>query len=129
MRISDWSSDVCSSDLASHRHADRADHDGGVGVAGAAALPVMHAAVACGCGDVPADAAQGRHDAGAAGVRSALGSAGDPGLPHQLHDAGADDDLCAARSPRSEEHTSELQSLMRISYAVFCLKNTNKNTI
>src|SRR3546814_9784270 len=31
---------------------------------------------------------------------------------------------------RSEEHTSELQSLMRISYAVFCLKHTNKkNTI
>src|SRR3546814_7195523 len=28
---------------------------------------------------------------------------------------------------RSEEHTSELQSLMRISYAVFCLKNKNKN--
>src|SRR3546814_2801553 len=28
--------------------------------------------------------------------------------------------------PRSEEHTSELQSLMRISYAVFCLKKTNK---
>src|SRR3546814_3548432 len=31
-----------------------------------------------------------------------------------------------AHSPRSEEHTSELQSLMRISYAVFCLK---KNTL
>src|SRR3546814_8531234 len=34
--------------------------------------------------------------------------------------------------PRSEEHTSELQSLMRISYAVFCLKtkkNTSNNTI
>src|SRR3546814_7324402 len=32
------------------------------------------------------------------------------------------------RAPRSEEHTSELQSLMRISYAVFCLqkKNTQK---
>src|SRR3546814_5142550 len=29
--------------------------------------------------------------------------------------------------PRSEEHTSELQSLMRISYAVFCLKNKKKN--
>src|SRR3546814_8032334 len=29
---------------------------------------------------------------------------------------------------RSEEHTSELQSLMRISYAVFCLKKTRKNT-
>src|SRR3546814_2756462 len=36
----------------------------------------------------------------------------------------------AARFPRSEEHTSELQSLMRISYAVFCLKkkNTKKET-
>src|SRR3546814_7012800 len=30
---------------------------------------------------------------------------------------------------RSEEHTSELQSLMRISYAVFCLKNKTKTTI
>src|SRR3546814_7510753 len=30
------------------------------------------------------------------------------------------------RSMRSEEHTSELQSLMRISYAVFCLKKQNK---
>src|SRR3546814_5500501 len=29
---------------------------------------------------------------------------------------------------RSEEHTSELQSLMRISYAVFCLKKKKKNT-
>src|SRR3546814_4384611 len=29
--------------------------------------------------------------------------------------------------PRSEEHTSELQSLMRISYAVFCLKQKNDN--
>src|SRR3546814_2886162 len=34
--------------------------------------------------------------------------------------------LRAARSPRSEEHTSELQSLMRISYAVFCLKKKKK---
>src|SRR3546814_6913512 len=31
-------------------------------------------------------------------------------------------------APRSEEHTSELQSLMRISYAVFCLKKTTKQT-
>src|SRR3546814_7960887 len=30
--------------------------------------------------------------------------------------------------PRSEEHTSELQSLMRISYAVFCLKKKTSNT-
>src|SRR3546814_5479308 len=35
---------------------------------------------------------------------------------------------CATTSRRSEEHTSELQSLMRISYAVFCLKKKkNKN--
>src|SRR3546814_7243639 len=33
-----------------------------------------------------------------------------------------------ARSARSEEHTSELQSLMRISYAVFCLKKKKKRT-
>src|SRR3546814_7998465 len=32
------------------------------------------------------------------------------------------------REARSEEHTSELQSLMRISYAVFCLKQKNNNT-
>src|SRR3546814_7122014 len=38
-----------------------------------------------------------------------------------------DPDPAAARCPdRSEEHTSELQSLMRISYAVFCLKKKNK---
>src|SRR3546814_5497487 len=37
---------------------------------------------------------------------------------------GADEDIAHPR--RSEEHTSELQSLMRISYAVFCLKNKKK---
>src|SRR3546814_5983166 len=35
----------------------------------------------------------------------------------------------AATGERSEEHTSELQSLMRISYAVFCLKKKNNNKI
>src|SRR3546814_4069656 len=35
------------------------------------------------------------------------------------------DPRCA---PRSDEHTSELQSLMRISYAVFCLKKNNQST-
>src|SRR3546814_5886383 len=34
--------------------------------------------------------------------------------------------LMAGTASRSEEHTSELQSLMRITYAVFCLKNKNK---
>src|SRR3546814_3326770 len=43
--------------------------------------------------------------------------------------ASPDDTVCSAMHtmPRSEEHTSELQSLMRISYAVFCL-NKNKHT-
>src|SRR3546814_6299400 len=36
--------------------------------------------------------------------------------------------LASDAGPRSEEHTSELQSLMRISYAVFCLKKKNQTT-
>src|SRR3546814_7771705 len=49
-------------------------------------------------------------------VDGALVSAGREVLPPAVgHDEG---DVCR----RSEEHTSELQSLMRISYAVFCLK-------
>src|SRR3546814_8887128 len=42
------------------------------------------------------------------------------GLRHRRRRDGA---VVAARPARSEEHTSELQSLMRISYAVFCLQN------
>src|SRR3546814_9246023 len=41
------------------------------------------------------------------------------------HDEDADDEQDG--SERSEEHTSELQSLMRISYAVFCLKKKKQN--
>src|SRR3546814_6644361 len=36
--------------------------------------------------------------------------------------------LCSSKGLRSEEHTSELQSLMRISYAVFCLKKKKQQT-
>src|SRR3546814_7618190 len=43
--------------------------------------------------------------------------------------AGVDVARTSDRQARSEEHTSELQSLMRISYAVFCLKNKKYNTI
>src|SRR3546814_10636012 len=39
----------------------------------------------------------------------------------------AHDRIEVDKAARSEEHTSELQSLMRISYAVFCLKKKNKN--
>src|SRR3546814_8987858 len=42
------------------------------------------------------------------------------GVFDRLEDAGS-----AGKRPRSEEHTSELQSLMRISYADFCLKKKN----
>src|SRR3546814_10616239 len=41
------------------------------------------------------------------------------------HQGAEVDDIC--RNARSEEHTSELQSLMRISYAVFCLKKKQKH--
>src|SRR3546814_7965701 len=55
-------------------------------------------------------------------------SAVDPRLPALafLQSAGRPDHLPRGTIIRSEEHTSELQSLMRISYAVFCLKNTHK---
>src|SRR3546814_8136175 len=46
-----------------------------------------------------------------------------PDRTRRQFDAVADDVVL----DRSEEHTSELQSLMRISYAVFCLKKKNKN--
>src|SRR3546814_6411498 len=42
------------------------------------------------------------------------------------HKAGSAHDRDGLDRPRSEEHTSELQSLMRISYAVFCLKKKTK---
>src|SRR3546814_5591060 len=41
-------------------------------------------------------------------------------------DLKGNNDLLILTRPRSEEHTSELQSLMRISYAVFCLKKKTK---
>src|SRR3546814_624415 len=59
-----------------------------------------------------------------------------PALPHPRRRCGpgADDDRARssrrrARGHRSEEHTSELQSLMRISYAVFCLTKKSKPTL
>src|SRR3546814_693968 len=60
----------------------------------------------------------------------------DPALDHQLlagldlarqADLAADHEFAALDRRRSEEHTSELQSLMRISYAVFCLKKKKTN--
>src|SRR3546814_4187458 len=91
MRISDWSSDVCSSDLSEKEH---------------------HHAIVSAC--PPPTGLRSRripnNRAAASRVRS-------PPPRHRV------------RSPRSEEHTSELQSLMRISYAVFCLKKKTKEQI
>src|SRR3546814_3694950 len=53
-------------------------------------------------------------------------AAGDHDRRHRA--AGDHDRRQMAEAQRSEEHTSELQSLMRISYAVFCLKKKNKHT-
>src|SRR3546814_14738503 len=61
-----------------------------------------------------------QHPGGSAGQRAAGNRQGHLALVPG-HDGGA-----IAFGRRSEEHTSELQSLMRISYAVFCLKKKNQ---
>src|SRR3546814_10897036 len=67
-----------------------------------------------------ADVHPARPDASRAGIRSGVGR-----RKVKVHvDAG----ICAGFGARSEEHTSELQSLMRISYAVFCLKKKKQTT-
>src|SRR3546814_8109683 len=111
MRISDWSSDVCSSDLGFQR-------------------PQFRNAAGSECG-------------GARYIRCRALRSRPPGrrerarlqprsFPVSLVE---DDDLARGGIKcldydrfilRSEEHTSELQSLMRISYAVFCLKKKKK---
>src|SRR3546814_1875191 len=103
MRISDWSSDVCSSDL----RVDAADQRALLARARQQRLGLDvrrgagHARIGAGLGD------------GDLPVLHRLAAGGDGGVRGHLQHAVAD---------RSEEHTSELQSLMRISYAVFCLK-------
>src|SRR3546814_1925517 len=101
MRISDWSSDVCSSDLEL-LHPD----------------PPRLVAHPLGAGEDVA------HGIEVVGVRH-LGIAGEEGVGAE-QDGGigvvGEHRHDAIVQRRSEEHTSELQSLMRISYAVFCLK-------
>src|SRR3546814_10528957 len=61
-----------------------------------------------------------------AAIRAELGSANiHRGRFAQTEVDGVESTPLRAEARRSEEHTSELQSLMRISYAVFCLKKTN----
>src|SRR3546814_10437979 len=127
MRISDWSSDVCSSDLQIGQCL--IDDEGDAADLRPAATALHPRAVA----RVGQLAAGGGGDAGrefqaAAAQRSAAQhqhAAGSGGF--QRCSRGTDSTFLGAnvrrrRNRRSEEHTSELQSLMRISYAVFCLK-------
>src|SRR3546814_9669284 len=110
MRISDWSSDVCSSDLP---YPDRV-----------ADLFLAIAERSSNCEIVASIAAIGdrlqlsRHF-------DAMILADVEAEYRRIEAAVADAEPQA--QIRSEEHTSELQSLMRISYAVFCLKTKKKN--
>src|SRR3546814_4272209 len=99
MRISDWSSDVCSSDLSDYYNYNQRT-----------LLSFFDEAAEKGLDATLAD----RLDWG--GMRMA---------PTDIADISGYTFLVNGK--RSEEHTSELQSLMRISYAVFCLKK-KKNT-
>src|SRR3546814_3434996 len=124
MRISDWSSDVCSSDLAHDRQAHLLRHalgvellllDRGVG------RPAAHGEVVAGDDDraavdgAAADDAVGRRQADQLAVLVIGGTAGD----------GADLAETAGVDQKIGRAHVELQSLMRISYAVFCLKKKN----
>src|SRR3546814_8630063 len=125
MRISDWSSDVCSSDLAARprgqavqaaEHVEQRGGDGGrrrdrsrPGAAGARLRDRSHDRYEPGAAEA---AERGRRPGGGAGPRG--GQRQGARIPG--------DERATAAAGRSEEHTSELQSLMRISYAVFCLK-------
>src|SRR3546814_4690288 len=116
MRISDWSSDVCSSDLQIF-HRQTKPRTAIVGV------------------DDPTSG--GIYEAlKAADEQNVVGISGERAVPGGIYVQGGvliDDstgqriEAIDLKEIRSEEHTSELQSLMRISYAVFCLK-TKKTT-
>src|SRR3546814_4648502 len=98
MRISDWSSDVCSSDLSTfhRRHGRDGQKQQFIGSDTAAGAGQVRGA---GRGNHYVRRRISQHAHVCTRYRRALGA-----------------------GHRSEEHTSELQSLMRISYAVFCLK-------
>src|SRR3546814_7338952 len=112
MRISDWSSDVCSSDLRAWPVAGAADR----GQRRRTAVVRGPRRRRCALPD---------RVAGGGGARLSATSDATRGTPKPVGAASAASFWFAIRS---EEHTSELQSLMRISSAVFCLKKKNINT-
>src|SRR3546814_8856895 len=111
MRISDWSSDVCSSDLHLARHGRRQHLDGGERQRLRCRLRAgEHVALVYRDG-IAVQRAEARLSDGLEPNPACHA----PSLVH------CPAFLCPPEA-RSEEHTSELQSLMRISYAVFCLQ-------
>src|SRR3546814_2915644 len=127
MRISDWSSDVCSSDLRNRHALHRAAH-APPGLAGQIQRTLARALRRFGIG-VRFLLLCGRTHCGAGRAHRHAPALGTLSPSHHLWDrtVGTWDrrralHLEMAQMGRSEEHTSELQSLMRISYAVFCLK-------
>src|SRR3546814_9846821 len=130
MRISDWSSDVCSSDLDAEisvevdprtATAERLAHLAGLGFN----------RLSLGVQDFDPAVQRAVHRIQSyESVRDLMHSARQLGYASVNMDLIYGLPLQTAES-RSEEHTSELQSLMRISYAVFCLKkkNTTKSSI
>src|SRR3546814_8875792 len=124
MRISDWSSDVCSSDLLPEGSPPAGHIQQGAGhVRGfLAEQPDNRFRHFRGC----ARTAQRHRGAEAGGAVRLAGAGMDVGFD-DARSHGVDADALGAEflRQRSDEHTSELQSLMRISYAVFCLKKKN----
>src|SRR3546814_8326717 len=117
MRISDWSSDVCSSDLPCALRVParaRPAAAGGLGDQFEEDLQELKGVGHAVAEQDPEAAGQGQAARGSRRGRRAERCLGH-GLRARPTGNGPQD-------PRSEEHTSELQSLMRISYAVFCLK-------
>src|SRR3546814_7086226 len=118
MRISDWSSDVCSSDLiepSTKNWMRRQDM-----------LSIAENAIR---GGMTSDGefCSIQADMHLCGDCTAVADAIRPGEDEYQPTADEIKRKLGAIS-RSEEHTSELQSLMRISYAVFCMKKKNKTT-
>src|SRR3546814_3565623 len=121
MRIRDWSSDVCSSDLARRSLAEavRGKAIGREVINGTAARDIEEQE----CRDDRAEYL--RED-----IKRNVARVETPACPQADGDCGVEVTArnMADRIGRSEEHTSELQSLMRNSYAVFCLKTKNTKT-
>src|SRR3546814_3618716 len=116
MRISDWSSDVCSSDLiGSWSCAVRQVYDPGADI---------DSLGSCHCRDSGPGTTAPTSFVGSQRHRSRPTAVAAPFVSTSVTAPPRSNGGCHFQ--RSEEHTSELQSLMRISYAVFCLK---KNTI